>query len=95
MKPTRLVPVIAAIVLCASGGRAWAHQAEYCKGTSASAVKKFDGAALLLSTQEIQDAEAAHLPWGYPRREKKLLYHKEFVFQALRGSEWVKRGPQG
>jgi endonuclease G len=72
---------IALLLLAAPASTSALQPVEYCKGTSAGAVKKFDGATLLLSKQEIVDAEAKHLPWGYPSRDKKLLYHREFVFQ--------------
>jgi DNA/RNA endonuclease G (NUC1) len=44
-------------------------------------VQRFDGASLLLSTEEIRKSEETHLPWGYPSRDKRLMYHKEFVFR--------------
>lgn len=60
-----------------------AASAEVCRGSQIppAGLRRHDGAALLISTQEILDAERTHLPWGYPSREKRLLYHREFVFR--------------
>jgi len=57
--------------------------AEVCRGSNipAADLRRHDGAALLLDREEILQAEAVHLAYGYPDREARLMYHKEFVFR--------------
>lgn len=78
--------LLTAVLLCAWVLPVSVHASEYCRrqprpALTAAQAEKFDGAVLLLSTHEILEAENRHLPWGYPSREAKLLYHREFIFQ--------------
>jgi DNA/RNA endonuclease G (NUC1) len=76
---TRLLLAVVGILLAALPTPA--H--EICKNSQvpAAELRRYDGAALLLSRDEILEAEARHLPFGYPDREARLLYDKEFVFR--------------
>lgn len=67
--------VLTAVLLLIGGHPSTAH--EVCKNSEVpkQELRRYDGAALLLSTDEILAAEAAHVPWGYADREKRLLYH--------------------
>jgi len=69
-----------ALLALALVGRA---DAEVCRGSNipAAELRRHDGAALLLDRTEILQAEAVHLAYGYPDREARLMYHKEFVFR--------------
>jgi DNA/RNA endonuclease G (NUC1) len=80
MRPRSHVRSLATItLLLLAAGTAWA---EYCQSQGSPRLPKsqigpFDAAAFL-TTSEIIDSEARHLPWGRPDCPQ-LLFHAEYV----------------
>jgi len=67
------------LLLVVAAGPGWA---EYCKSQGSPRIPKsqigpYDAAALL-STTQIIDSEAKHLPWGRPACSR-ILFHIEYV----------------
>ena len=72
-------PLLALALLIVLGGTAWA---EYCKSQGSPRVPKSEigpyDAASFLTTSEIIDSEARHLPWGRPDCPR-ILFHPQYV----------------
>ena|SRR5438046_8251027 len=72
-------PLLVLVILIALAGTAWA---EYCKSQGSPRIPKSEigpyDAASFLTTSEIIDSEARHLPWGRPDCPR-ILFHREYV----------------